>query len=401
MFCTRCGAQVPDGTSYCSSCGAPLATPAGEGNAARPETVTTRGGLGPRPARRVLVAIIAAALVVMVAAGAAAWLLLRPTTTSVTLAIGAEGLDSSSGTTIPVRVAGTTAAGEAYELDVQVASGGTAIELTDGVYEISVTASPIAADGTVYDVEGAGTATLTVSDGTAAIDGSISLEPVSAAEVTDEQVEAAYEAALAGSAADGQTAGALRDAALARRDEALAQRGEGAITSSDRAVPGDDGHTDQQRTFSTSAFAFDIPDQWVGRVRVEVDGANATVYALDYPSRALVTLRYVPSSAGVGTDASGTVFRTDDLGGGMIVMGYADNWGYVFASSELTGGEPRGGAPSDGEAEELVELQSAGMVSYGDVLEGMRETGCSNPDPDLLAAAVSVIVPESFGVRAL
>lgn len=394
MFCTRCGAQAPDGTPYCTRCGAPLVPTAVGGSAPRPEA---------RPSRRrgPVVAIVAAALVIAAAAGAAAWLLLRPTTTSVTLAIGAEGLDSSSGTTIPVRVEGTTSAGEDYERDVQVATGGTAVDLTDGTYEISVTASPIAADGTVYDVEDAGTATLTVSDGTAVIDGSISLVPVPAAEVTDEQVEAAYQAALAGSAADERAAGTLRDAALARRDEAVAQRDGQGAEGPEGTASADGAAADEQGAFSTSAFSFEIPDEWVGRVRVETDGTDATVYALDHPSRALVTLRYVPSSAGGGTDASGTTFRTGDLGSGMVVMGYADNWGYVFASSELAGTEPRGGAPSAGEAEELVELQSLGAVSYADVLEGMRGTAPANPDPSLLSAAVAGIVPGSFDIRAL
>lgn len=29
-FCTKCGAQVPDGTGFCSSCGAPIGAPAGQ-----------------------------------------------------------------------------------------------------------------------------------------------------------------------------------------------------------------------------------------------------------------------------------------------------------------------------------------------------------------------------------
>lgn len=418
MFCTNCGAQVPDGVAYCTSCGAPLAASGGEKPAdARtvPEAPRTApepvpGAPEPRPARRrgLVAVIVVAVLVIVASAGAAAWLLLsRPSLTSVTLAIGAEGLDSASGTTIPVRVAGTTAAGEDCAQDVQVASGGTAVELTDGAYEISVTASPIAADGTIYDVEHAGTATLTVGDGAATIDGSINLEPIPADEVTDEQIEAAYQAALAGSAADEQTAEALRDAALARRDEAVAQQGDGGAASSGEPAGGSDGtdaggdSADEQRSFSTSAFSFDIPDAWVGRVRVEVDGANATVYAADFPSRALVTLRYVPSSADMGTDMSGVVFRTGDLGGGMVVMGYADDWAYVFASSELGGTAARGGAPAAGEAEELTELQSLGAVSYADVLESMRGTGYVNPDPAVLAATAAGIVPESFNIRAL
>lgn len=30
MFCSKCGAQIPDGASFCSSCGAPTAAPAAE-----------------------------------------------------------------------------------------------------------------------------------------------------------------------------------------------------------------------------------------------------------------------------------------------------------------------------------------------------------------------------------
>lgn len=398
MFCTSCGAQVPDGIAYCTACGASLSPAGGEGPAGpgrAPEAY--RQGSDPKPAHRgaLVAVIVASALVIVAAAGVAAWLLLsRPALTSVTLAIGADGLDSASGTTIPVLVAGTTATGEDYAQNVQVASGGTEVELTDGTYEISVTASPIAADGTIYDVEHAGTATLTVGGGTATIDGSISLEPLAASEVTDEQIEAAYQAALVGSATDEQKAEALRDAALARRDEGSA--------GADAAVSdGEEAPANNQQSFSTSAFSFDIPSAWVGRVRVEVDGSNATVYAVDYPSRALVSLRYVPSSTGGGTDMSGVLFQAGDLGGGMIVMGYADNWGYVFASSALGGGEARGGAPAAGEAEELVELQSLGNASYADVLEGMRATGYVSPDPALVSACVAGIAPESFNVRAL
>ena len=69
----------------------------------------------------------------------------------VILPISAEGLDAY-GSRIPVQVKGTDFEGNSFDQSFYVSYDGTGINVRKGSYEVTILASPIASDGTVYAV---------------------------------------------------------------------------------------------------------------------------------------------------------------------------------------------------------------------------------------------------------
>lgn len=65
----------------------------------------------------------------------------------------AEGYDSSTSTPIPVQIEGTDLEGNSVSTETLVGSNGAEpISLMRGNYTLSVTASPISEDGTMFDI---------------------------------------------------------------------------------------------------------------------------------------------------------------------------------------------------------------------------------------------------------
>lgn len=437
MFCTKCGSQIPDDVRFCTKCGAPVtmasSPQAPAGQPAQAPTVQMPTAQPPvvqtvqmPPAKQVPVqqagapagqrvrkasgktrAIVIGAFVVLAvaaAAAAAAWFFFvrTPAPTPVVFVIEAAGLDSATGTKIPVHIEGEDIRGHAVSEDHYLSTDGTGMELVDGTYELAVTASPIAADGTIYDVEDAGAATLELEGDSGTVEGSIVLEPIPAAEVTDEEIEAAYEAALAGGAEDAQAAEALRDAATARRDEAVAAEQEAEAErqrQEEEARRREEAERAAQGAYQADSFSFDIPSYWEGRVTVQIEGDSVTIWSSAYPEREVATLDYISVDAGVGTDIGGANDATGDLGNGMMVYLYAPNYAYLIAYANISESTDPNDYYSLEEAQELVDLQSAGTVDYEDYLQNMRDNGGNSPTRDMLTAAVQQIDIDDFNVR--
>lgn len=71
----------------------------------------------------------------------------------VNLTLVAEGYDSSTATPIPVQIEGTDFEGNSVSTETLVGSNGAEpISLMRGNYTLSVTASPISEDGTMFDI---------------------------------------------------------------------------------------------------------------------------------------------------------------------------------------------------------------------------------------------------------
>ena len=165
MFCTRCGAKMPEGARFCTECGAPMDegepieqndavattsfTPAAQAqapltaHAPQPDTApATRPEpqRGDRSGRNVLIAVLAA-LCVLVAAFFAYKV---EATHAVVLNLDVPGLSTSS-SRIPVRVTGMALDGESVDEVFFVGPNGDGIQLKQGTYRLSVIASPIRA----------------------------------------------------------------------------------------------------------------------------------------------------------------------------------------------------------------------------------------------------------------
>ena len=153
----------------------------------------------------------------------------------VRVSVSAEGWDTAAGASrVPLRVKGREERGKKVNKVYYVDSAGAGLKLRRGTYTVIVAGSPIAADGTIYAVPDT-EVEVKVDEKSAAKKGgvdatgdAVTLGPVPATDVTDEQIADAKKwaegdkgAADAGCTFDAE---ALATAAAKRRDDAVAAK---------------------------------------------------------------------------------------------------------------------------------------------------------------------------------
>lgn len=125
---------------------------------------------------------------------------------------------------LPLHVSGTSAAGVRVESTVFAPTDGSGVKLEAGSYKLTGAGSPIAADGTLFEVPEL-SIDVTVNETSGYAGGaatSCTLTPIEAWKVTDTQINDAYKLAMQGGAVSSDIAEKLRATATAKRDEALA-----------------------------------------------------------------------------------------------------------------------------------------------------------------------------------
>lgn len=291
MFCRNCGSKVEGGARFCPACGEPVAAeheapteshtdyqsaPAAE---ARPTTPV------PAKAKRSKKSLVIAAVVAaLLAAGSGAGYyfgIYAPEQAqevaeqealaakhAVRFSVSAQGWDTSAGASrLPVHITGKEERGKKVDAVRYVDSSGEGVELRRGSYKVEIAASPIAADGTVYAVPAE---KLSIKLGEKATEkivdaGDVTLEPVEASEVTDDQIAAAKK--YAEEDEDAKKAGfnidaeALSTAATKRRDDAVAAKQ--AEEEARRQAEEEARKTEeakQARTIETDYFTMVLPD---------------------------------------------------------------------------------------------------------------------------------------------
>lgn len=278
MFCQNCGAKTSDESLHCPECGAKIEAPIELGpgvdsaagcreSATSPLGGTPNGSGGePRKRKRIaVIAVMAVLLVIGLAFGVSACQANAQRTAKhhVTFAVNAEGLDTSTGTLIPLSVKGTDVSGNWVEESCYVGNDSASLDLVAGTYTFEVTASPIAADGTLYSIEGACAEETVGEDGTLSPGEAITLKPLPAGKTTYKQIEDAYEAAKNGGAASEEAASKLKDAATKRVDAAKAQQS--ASSTSSQAMKGESASggdtsskstTNAKGTYSGTVYVF-------------------------------------------------------------------------------------------------------------------------------------------------
>lgn len=291
MFCRNCGSKIEDGAQFCAVCGASVAPDdQAQTGGANPSPVDTAAPTGSQqvdmaaeavassPKRSKKPFIIAAVVVALLAVGGGAGYYFgiyapeqaRETAEQEALAakhavrftVSAEGWDTSAGASrLPLHITGKEARGKKVDVVRYVDSTGAGVELRRGSYKAEVAASPIAADGTIYAVPGekVDVKVSKKAEGKKSIDaGNVSLAPVEATEVTDDEIAAAKK--YAEEDADAKKAGfsfdadALAQAATKRRDDAVAakQAEEEAKRQAEEAR--------QARTIETDDYTMVLPD---------------------------------------------------------------------------------------------------------------------------------------------
>lgn len=261
MFCRKCGSKIEDGALFCAVCGTPVApedqAQTGEASLSPVDAVVSAesqqadmaaetASLSSKRSKRPLIiaAVVVALLVVGGGAGyyfgiyapeqarEAAEQEALAAKHAVRFTVSAEGWDTSAGASrLPLHITGKEARGKKVDVVHYVDSTGAGVELRRGSYKAEVAASPIAADGTIYAVpsEKIDVKVSKKAEGKKSIDaGSVSLAPVEATEVTDDEIAAAKKyaeedtgAKKAGFSFD---ADALAQAATKRRDDAVAAK---------------------------------------------------------------------------------------------------------------------------------------------------------------------------------
>ena len=289
----------------------------------------------------------------------------------ITLEIQCDGLDTSTGTKIPLHVTGTDFEDNAVDELFFTDQNATGVELMRGDYTFEIAASPIAADGTIYDVSASGASGLggrVDDDGSFLTQNALWLDPIDAADVTDDEIEAAYDMAVQGGC---ENADELRDAAYARRDEALAKDALGA--------------------YEAASYSFTIPEQWIGRVEVTIDGDTVTITPSGQPDHVLCELEVELHSAG---DISVATQAVCDLGDRTVVA-QVRNYCYIIPQALDSNSTNPDDFYTLDEAEELVSLETLGAYTYDDALSGWESnpgvgiTGASNALFDYLKQSVT------------
>ena len=364
MFCRNCGSKVEDGTRFCPVCGEPVAAeceapaesqggfqsaPAAEAQPTTPAPAKTK-----RSKRPLLIAAVVAAL--LAAGGGAGYYfgIYAPEQArevaeqealaakhAVRFSVSAQGWDTSAGASrLPVHITGKEERGKKVDAVRYIDSNGRGVELRRGSYEVEVAASPIAADGTIYAVP-ADKLDIKLGEKTAekkTVDaGDVALEPVEAAEVTDDQIAAAKKYAEedegAKKAGFNIDADALATAATKRRDDAVAAKQaeeEARRQAEEEARKAEEAR--RARTFETDYFTMVLPD-WFPMDWLEFETTSDTltandVTAQDVASKANFTVYATDGSPpGAETAFSKTIGKTSS--GKTVVLSGGPYWGYV------------------------------------------------------------------------
>lgn len=364
MFCRNCGSKVEGGARFCPACGEPVAAeyeaPAESQGDHQPAPAAEAQPTKSAPAkgkRSKMPLVIVAVVIALLAAGSGAGYyfgVYAPEQAreaaeqealaakhAVRFSVSAQGWDTSAGASrLPVHITGKEERGKKVDAVRYIDSDGKGVELRRGSYEVEVTASPIAADGTVYAVPAE---KLSIKLGEKAAEkktvdaGDVALEPVEASEVTDDQIATAKK--YAEEDEDAKEAGfdidaeALSTAATKRRDDAVAAKqaeDEARRQAEEAARKAEEAR--QARTFETDYFTMVLPD-WFPMDWLEFETTSDTltandVRAQDVASKANFTVYATDGSPrGAETAFSKTIGKTSS--GKTVVLSGGPYWGYV------------------------------------------------------------------------
>ena len=278
---------------------------------------------------------------------------------SVQIGVRAAGLDCSTGSKIPIQVSGQDSDGSSVSETLYVDEHGRGIKLLPGDYTLSIAASPIAADGTIYTVPTTKAQVAIKSDGQdLSGQATFKLKVPSADTVTDDQIDTAAKYAEEGGASSAATAKVLQQAATARRDAAAN------AVSAQKAQAARDADA---RHKATNLYQLDIPVEWYGKVATWQNGSTLCIYLAGDTNTPIVTLVAVRDGESFTPDEGDAVLGAANLGNGYTV--YASGPVYPYVAPQTINGrtqDPVSTYPMD-TAIELVELTTGNHYTYNQI----------------------------------
>lgn len=320
--------------------------------------------------RNLMIAGVVAIALVAGGAGYAAWNGYRQeqaatvaanahTMMSVRIGVRAAGLDCSTGSKIPVQVSGQDSDGSSVSETLYVDEHGRGIKLLPGDYTLSIAASPIAADGTIYTVPTTKAQVTVESDGQDLRDqASFTFKVPASDTVTDDQIDAAAKYAEEGGVSSAAVAKVLQQAATTRRDAAVS-----AVSAREAQAARDA----DARHKATDLYQLDIPVEWYGKVATWQNGNTLCIYLAGDTNTPLVTLVTVRDGESFTPDDGDTVLGAANLGNGYTV--YASGPVYPYVVAQTINGrtqDPVSTYPMD-QAIELVELTTGNRYTYSQI----------------------------------
>lgn len=320
--------------------------------------------------RNLMIAGVVAIALVAGGAGYAAWNGYRQeqaatvaanahTMMSVRIGVRAAGLDCSTGSKIPVQVSGQDSDGSSVSETLYVDEHGRGIKLLPGDYTLSIAASPIAADGTIYAVPTTKAQVTVKSDGQDLRDqASFKFKVPASDTVTDDQIDAAAKYAEEGGVSPAAVAKVLQQAATTRRDAAAS-----AVSAREAQAARDA----DARHKATDLYQLDIPVEWYGKVATWQNGNTLCIYLTGDTNTPLVTLVAVRDGESFTPDDGDTILGTASLGNGYTV--YASGPVYPYVVAQTINGrtqDPVSTYPMD-QAIELVELTTGNRYTYSQI----------------------------------
>ena len=278
---------------------------------------------------------------------------------SVRIGVRAAGLDCSTGSKIPVQVSGQDSDGSSVSETLYVDEHGRGIKLLPGDYTLSIAASPIAADGTIYTVPTTKAQVTVKSDGQDLRDqASFTFKVPASDTVTDDQIDAAAKYAEEGGVSSAAVAKVLQQAATTRRDAAA-----NAVSAREAQAARDA----DARHKATDLYQLDIPVEWYGKVATWQNGNTLCIYLAGDTNTPLVTLVAVRDGESFTPDDGDTVLGEASLGNGYTV--YASGPVYPYVVAQTINGrtqDPVSIYPMD-QAIELVELTTGNRYTYSQI----------------------------------
>ena len=285
---------------------------------------------------------------------------------SVTVSVDISGLDTETGSKIPVKVEGEDADGNAVSQVQYIDETGAGLNLMSGTYTLTVAASPIAGDGTIYTVPDTALEVTVESDGQNLSNaGTFAFTVPEADSVTDSQIDNAYEYASEGGCTSDALAQILKDAATERRDAAV-EASEARTT--ELLEEADERHK------ATPTYSFDIPEEWYGQVDTWQNENTVGIYLVDDPDITLLTLTLREEGYDEG-DAEYGVLGAVSLGNGTSVVVEGPVWPWLLSQTLNGRTDEPSTTYSSSIAEEITELMTGSPYTSAQIRSLVDDDG--------------------------